>query len=60
MPMFTMFLSTIWLSGNSIFSSLFQAVELMWVEVLLVTALAMFFSTFSTPTLSAIMIQAYC
>ena len=53
--MFTMFLSTIWLSGNSIFSSLFQAVELMWVEVLLVTALAMFFSTFSTPTLSAIM-----
>ena len=53
--MFTMFLSTIWLSGHSIFGSLFQAVELMWVEVLLVTALAMFFSTFSSPTLSAIM-----
>ena len=53
--MFAMFLSTIWLSGNSIFGSLFQAVELMWVEVLLVTALAMFFSTFSSPTLSAIM-----
>ncbi len=53
--MFTMFLSTIWLSGHSISGSLFQAVELMWVEVLLVTALAMFFSTFSSPTLSAIM-----
>ena len=53
--MFAMFLSTIWLSGNAIFGSLFQAVQLMWVEVLLVTALAMFFSTFSSPTLSAIM-----
>jgi len=53
--MFVMFLSTIWLSGNAIFGSLFQAVELIWVEVLLLTALAMFFSTFSSPTLSAIM-----
>jgi uncharacterized paraquat-inducible protein A len=38
-----------------VFGSLFQAVELMWVEILLVTALAMFFSTFSSPTLSATM-----
>jgi ABC-type transport system involved in multi-copper enzyme maturation permease subunit len=53
--MFAMFVSTIWLSGNAIFGSLFQAVELMLVEVLLITALAMFFSTFSSPTLSAIM-----
>ncbi|HET9846467.1 MAG TPA: ABC transporter permease [Nitrospira sp.] len=53
--MFAMFLSTIWLSGNVVSGSLFQAVELMLVEVLLVTALAMFFSTFSSPTLSAIM-----
>ena len=53
--MLTMFLGTIWLSGNTIHLSLFQAVELMLVEILLMTALAMFFSTFSSPTLSAIM-----
>lgn len=53
--MFAMFLSTIWLSGNVVAGALFQAVELMLVEVLLVTAIAMFFSTFSSPTLSAIM-----
>jgi ABC-type transport system involved in multi-copper enzyme maturation permease subunit len=53
--MFAMFLATIWLSGNAIHGSLFQAVELILVETLLVTALAMFFSTFSSPTLSAIM-----
>ncbi|MBX3326474.1 MAG: ABC transporter permease [Nitrospira sp.] len=53
--MFTMFLATVWLSGNAIHGSLFQAVELMLVEVLVTTALAMFFSTFSSPTLSAIM-----
>lgn len=53
--MFTMFLATVWMSGNPIHGSLFQAVELILVEILLVTALAMFFSTFSSPTLSAIM-----
>ena len=53
--MFTMFLATVWVSGNPIHASLFQAVELILVEILLVTALAMFFSTFSSPTLSAIM-----
>jgi Cu-processing system permease protein len=53
--MFAMFVSTIWLSGNAVFGSLFQAVELMLVEVLVIMALAMFFSTFSSPTLSAIM-----
>lgn len=53
--MFAMFLATVWLSGNAIHESLFQAVELILVETLLVTALAMFFSTFSSPTLSATM-----
>jgi Cu-processing system permease protein len=53
--MLLMFLFTIWLSGNVIHGSLFQAVQLTLVEIFLVTAIAMFFSTFSTPTLSAIM-----
>lgn len=53
--MFAMFLATVWFSGNAIHGSLFQAIELILVETLLVTALAMFFSTFSSPTLSAIM-----
>src|SRR5262245_60486211 len=53
--MFAMFLTTVWVSGNAIRGSLFQAVELILVEILLVTASAMFFSTFSSPTLSAIM-----
>ncbi len=51
--MFAMFLATIWLSGNVIYGSLFQAVELILVETLLVMAIAMFFSTFSSSTLSA-------
>lgn len=53
--MFAMFLATVWLSGNVIYGSLFQAVELILVETLLVTAIAMFFSTFSSSTLSATM-----
>jgi ABC-type transport system involved in multi-copper enzyme maturation permease subunit len=53
--MLGMFIVTIWLSGHVIHGSLFQAVQLMLVETLLVTALAMFFSTFSSATLSAIM-----
>jgi Cu-processing system permease protein len=53
--MFTMFLGTIWLSGNAIYGSLFQAVELILVETLLVMAVAMFFSTFSSSTVSATM-----
>jgi len=51
--MFVMFLSTIWLSGNTVHWSLFQAVQLILVETLLVTAISMFFSTFSSATLSA-------
>lgn len=53
--MFTMFLATIWISGNAIYGALFQAVGLILVETLLVMAIAMFFSTFSTSTLSATM-----
>lgn len=53
--MFAMFLATIWLSGNVIYGSLFQAVELILVETLLVMAIAMLFSTFSSSTLSATM-----
>lgn len=53
--MFAMFLATIWLSGNVIYGSLFQAVELIIVETLLVMAVAMFFSTFSSSTFSATM-----
>lgn len=53
--MFAMFLATVWLSGNVIYGSLFQAVELILVETLLVTAIAIFFSTFSSSTLSATM-----
>jgi Cu-processing system permease protein len=53
--MFAMFLVTIWLSGNVIYGSLFQAVGLILVETLLVMAIAMFFSTFSSSTLSATM-----
>lgn len=51
--MFGMFLVTVWLSGNPIYGSLFQAVELILVETWLVMAIALFFSTFSTSILSA-------
>ena len=53
--MFAMFLATIWISGNAIHGSLFQAVGLIFVEALLVMAIAMLFSTFSSSTLSATM-----
>ncbi len=53
--MFAMFLGTVWVSGNIIYMSLFQAVGLILVETLLVMAIAMFFSTFSSSTLSATM-----
>ena len=53
--MFGMFLVTIWVSGNPIYGSLFQAVQLVLVETWLVMAIALFFSTFSTSILSATM-----
>jgi len=53
--MVIMFFLTIVLTGNPVHGSLLQAIQLILVETLLVTAMAMFFSTFSSPTLSAIM-----
>ena len=53
--MFGMFLLTVWASGNTIYGSLFQAVQLALVETWLIMAFALFFSTFSTSILSATM-----
>jgi Cu-processing system permease protein len=53
--MFGMFLATVWFSDNAVHGSLFQAVQLILVETLLVMAMALFFSTFSSSILSATM-----
>lgn len=53
--MCAVFLFTLWMTKTPIYASLFQAIALMLVELLLVTAIAMFFSTFTSSTLSAIM-----
>lgn len=52
--MMAVFLATLWLYHVPIERSLFQAVELIFVEILVVTAIALFFSTFTSTTLSAI------
>ena len=52
--MLAVFLLTLWLYHVPIKPSLFQAVQLMFVEILVVTAIALFFSTFTSSTLSAI------
>lgn len=52
--MLAVFLLTLWLYHVPIERSLFQAVQLMFVEILIVTAIALFFSTFTSSTLSAI------
>jgi Cu-processing system permease protein len=51
--MFGVFLLTLWLTHVPITLVLAQATGLIMVELLVVTAIALFFSTFSTPTLSA-------
>jgi ABC-type transport system involved in multi-copper enzyme maturation permease subunit len=51
--MFDVFLFTLWMTQVPITVVLVQAAGLMMVEFMVVTATAMFFSTFSTPTLSA-------
>ena len=51
--MMAVFLATLWLYRAPVHGALVQAVALIFVEVLLVTAMALFFSTFSTSTLSA-------
>lgn len=53
--MLLVFLLTLVVTQNPIHASLFQAVALIFVELLVVTAIALFFSTFSSSTLSAIM-----
>lgn len=53
--MLAVFVVTLWLYHVPISPSLFQAVQLIFVEVLVTTAIALFFSTFSSSTLSAIL-----
>lgn len=57
--MLAVFLVTLLMNQSPIHWSLVQAVELIFVELLLVTALALFFSTFSSATLSAILTLAF-
>ena len=57
--MLVVYLATLWVDRVPIHGSLFQAIQLIFVEWLLVTALALFFSTFSSSTLSAIMTLAF-
>ena len=52
--MMAVFLLTLWLYHVPIQPSFFQAVALIFVEILVVTAIALFFSTFTSTTLSAI------
>ena len=56
--MLAVYLTTLWLYGAPVHGALLQAVALIFVELLLVTALALFFSTFTTSTLSAILTLA--
>ena len=51
--MFGLFMLTLWLTRVPLTMVLVQAAGLMMVEFLIVTAIALLFSTFSTPTLSA-------
>lgn len=53
--MLVVYLGTLWLNQAPIHLGLLQAVALIYVELLIVTAVALFFSTFSSATLSAIL-----
>jgi Cu-processing system permease protein len=53
--MLTVFLVTLWFYRVPVGPAIFQAVGLIFVELLVVTAIALFFSTFSSSTLSAIL-----
>ncbi len=57
--MLGVFLATLWMDQAPIHGALFQAIQLIYVEWLVVTALALFFSTFSSSTLSAIMTLSF-
>lgn len=52
--MLAVYLATLWVFHAPVHWALVQAVQLIVVELLLVTAIALFFSTFSSATLSAI------
>ncbi|MGD9727858.1 MAG: ABC transporter permease [Nitrospiraceae bacterium] len=56
--MMAVFLGTMQVYRAPIHASLFQAAQLIFVELLLITAVAMLFSTFSSSTLSAILTVA--
>jgi len=53
--MLAVFLATLLMDRVPLHWGLFQAVQLIYVELLLVTSLALFFSTFSSSTVSAMM-----
>lgn len=53
--MLVVYVATLWFGHIPIHNTVFQAVQLMLVEMLLITAAALMFSTFSTTTLSAIL-----
>ncbi|HJT19322.1 MAG TPA: ABC transporter permease subunit [Nitrospira sp.] len=53
--MLVLFLGTVWLYRMPLTLSLFQSLQLIFVELLVVTAVALFFSTFSSSLLSAIL-----
>jgi len=53
--MLVVFLATLLMDRVQIQAGLFQAIQLIYVELLLVTALALFFSTFSSTAVSAMM-----
>lgn len=53
--MLAVYLLTLWASHAPVHWALVQAVQLIVVELMLVTAIALFFSTFSSATLSAIL-----
>ncbi len=53
--MLVVFLGTLWLYRAPVHVALVQAVELIFIELLVITAVALFFSTFTSSTLSALM-----
>lgn len=53
--MLVVYLVTLWVNQVELHVGVLQAVTLVYVELLLVTAIALFFSTFSSATLSAMM-----
>jgi len=57
--MLAVYAAVLWVYRAPLHGALLQAVELIFVELLLMTAIAMFFSSFTTTTLSAIMTLSF-